>query len=358
MTDDDLEEVLARIGALFDAAGPEGGDAVAGALGSTAHTAILLSRGYEPGYIPELDGLLAAAGETAPEPEEEEYDEEPEESPEEAPAAEEPAPPEPESLWDDLPAFELPDVAADGFVLAGGAPIRDDAGPEPEEPTAEEEEEPAGPAEPEPAEEEEPAPAPEEEPPAEDEEPEPEEAAEPEEDPDVGMPAPVVEEPPAGVPEEPGEEEELYDEEPEEGPRLVAHEVPDHVLPEDLTPVVRALPPRYMPLWVGIPLFLIAVVCLGVPLAAVVLVLFAVLLVPGPLLLIAAWLVFVGGLWCVAYIADAVMLFGAAFIVLGLGLMVLWLCLWLGVSMVKLYIRGVRGLGRVCLGRKEAGRYA
>ena len=60
----------------------------------------------------------------------------------------------------------------------------------------------------------------------------------------------------------------------------------------------------------------------------------------------------VGGLWCVSYIADALMLFGAAFFVLGLALLVLFLGLWLAVSMIKLYIRLVRGMKHLFLGRK------
>ena len=109
---------------------------------------------------------------------------------------------------------------------------------------------------------------------------------------------------------------------------------------------------RSMPLWIGVPLFVLGLLAIAVPLGALALVLSVVLLCPGLVVLAGAWLIAVGGLWCVSYIADALMLFGAAFFVLGLALLVLFLGLWLAVSMVKLYIRLVRGMKHLFLGRK------
>ena len=59
-----------------------------------------------------------------------------------------------------------------------------------------------------------------------------------------------------------------------------------------------------------------------------------------------------GGLWCISYIADAVMLFGVAFFVLGLALVILWCGVWLDVAIVKIYIRVMVGLKHLFLGRR------
>lgn len=291
MTDEDCDLVIDRIGYMFDLAGPEGEEAIAGMLGSPTRTAIRLSRGYEPGYIPELPEPEELTGQPV----------QPDPQPAEAAPDGTDAASEGEDLWEDLPAFELPDVEADGFVAV---PTEDEPAPDrPEEPKAPEDSIPE----------------------------------------DEGLRSGGEEDTPALQ----------YIE-----PRMISHGVPDYGgLPDGLAPV-REPPARYMPLWVGIPLFIIAILGLGIPLAPAAAVLFVVLPIPGVLLLIGGWLIFVGGLWCVAYIADAVMLFGAAFVCLGLGLMVLWLGLWLGVTIIKLYIRGIRALARVCLSRKEASRYA
>ena len=123
-------------------------------------------------------------------------------------------------------------------------------------------------------------------------------------------------------------------------------------LPEPTVTVERA-----MPLWAGIPLFILAVVVIALPLAAVVIALLPVLAAPGAAVLVGAWVAFVGGLWCISYIADAVMLFGVAFIILAVGLFVLFAGLWLAVKLITLYCRALRGLKRLMLGRKVV-RYA
>ena len=74
MTDEDRDLVIERLEEMFELAGPEGENGVIGMLGSATRTAIRLSRGYEPGYIPELPDMAIFTGEPAqpeaePEPE-------------------------------------------------------------------------------------------------------------------------------------------------------------------------------------------------------------------------------------------------------------------------------------------------
>lgn len=109
---------------------------------------------------------------------------------------------------------------------------------------------------------------------------------------------------------------------------------------------------RSMPLWLGIPLFVIVIVGLGIPLAAVLAALIAALIAPGCAALFGAWLVAVGGLWCVSFMADAILLFGAAFIVLSLGIVLLCGGIWLDGKLAALYIRGLRWVGGELLGRR------
>lgn len=109
---------------------------------------------------------------------------------------------------------------------------------------------------------------------------------------------------------------------------------------------------RTMPLWLGIPLFLLVFIALGLPVAAVLLALMVILLAPGCALLFGAYLVFVGGLWCTAYMSDAILLFGAALVVLALGLLILWCGVWLDVKLATAYVRGVGWVAGETLGRK------
>ena len=123
---------------------------------------------------------------------------------------------------------------------------------------------------------------------------------------------------------------------------------PDEYVPPPEPPMVTK---RSMPLWVGIPLFILTLI-LVLPLAALILALLPVMVLPGLLILAAAWLMSVGGLWCISYIADAVLLFGGAFLILGVALFVLYGGLWLDVAMVKLYIRLLVGMKHLFLGKK------
>ncbi|MCD7846407.1 MAG: hypothetical protein LUG57_11290, partial [Oscillospiraceae bacterium] len=51
MTEEDRELTVQRYGELFDAAGPEGEEALVKQIGSPTKAAISLSRGYEPGGL-------------------------------------------------------------------------------------------------------------------------------------------------------------------------------------------------------------------------------------------------------------------------------------------------------------------
>lgn len=109
---------------------------------------------------------------------------------------------------------------------------------------------------------------------------------------------------------------------------------------------------RTMPLGLGIPLFILVFAALGIPLAALCLALALALIAPGCAVLFGAYLVFVGGLWCVGYMADAVLLFGLMFVVLAAGLLVLSLGVWLAVLLIRLYVRAFGWIAGELLGRK------
>lgn len=103
MSEEDREEAVRRCSAAFDAVGPDGEAALLEALGSPTRTAIALSRGYEPGSIPDVySGAVADVGRAAPETAQ---------AAEPAPVQKKAAPSaEPEDVWSDLPDFELPEV--------------------------------------------------------------------------------------------------------------------------------------------------------------------------------------------------------------------------------------------------------
>lgn len=265
MSDEDRNEAVRRCGEAFDAAGPEGEADLLADMGSPTKMAIRLSRGYEPGKLPDVIPKTAIV---RPQP-----------------AAETPAdaaelPPEPEVTWTEMPSFELPE---------GEAPAAAEETPEPA----------AEPAE---------APA--------------EAAMEPA--PETPAPADPVPEPIA---------EQLAEAPP-------------------AAPETRTVIERTMPLGLGIPLFILVFGALGIPLGVLCLALSLLLLCPGCAILFGAYLIGVGGLWCTAYMADAVLLFGAAFIVLAIGLLVLWLGIWLVVKLFTAYGKGVGWIAGELLGRK------
>ncbi|MCC8356313.1 MAG: hypothetical protein LJU34_00400 [Oscillospiraceae bacterium] len=109
---------------------------------------------------------------------------------------------------------------------------------------------------------------------------------------------------------------------------------------------------RIMPVGLGAVLFAVLMICVGLPLAALCVALAVVCLCPGAAAAVGAWLVFVGGLWCVSYMADAILMFGLSFIVLAVAVLLLFAGIWADVQIIKLYIRGVDALGGLLLGRK------
>ena len=135
--------------------------------------------------------------------------------------------------------------------------------------------------------------------------------------------------------------------------RFSMPELPEH--PEtNNTPAGGSYVERSMPLGLGIPLFVLVILGLGVPLAALLIGVAAALLIPGCAAFFAAWLTAVGGLWCVGYIADAILLFGAAFVVLAMGIILLFGGVWLDGRLISLYARGLRWVAGELLGRRVA----
>lgn len=272
MTDEDRDRTVRRYSYMFDAAGPEGEAALIAEIGSPTKAAIGLSRGYVMGSVKEPEPIPRAEPVPAPKP---------------APPQGEKASEEP---WEDIPAFELPEIVDETAAEVPAAEPVSGAEPESPAPDTEPETEAA---------------------PAQENEPEPEPTA--------------AKEASVSAAEEPPEEE---------------------VVP----PAVRV--ERSMPLWLGIPLFILVTAALVIPIAVVILVLAVVFLAPGCAVLFGAWLVFVGGLWCTGFMADAILLFGVCAIVLALGLLILFLGLWLDVKMIGGYGKAVKWLSGELLGRK------
>lgn len=109
---------------------------------------------------------------------------------------------------------------------------------------------------------------------------------------------------------------------------------------------------RPMPLGLGISLLTLILIAIGIPVAVLFLALMAVCVAPGAAVLFGAYLVAVGGLWCLGFMADAILMFGLAFLILAVGLLVLWGGIWLCSRLVLGYAAGVRWLSGELLGRK------
>lgn len=124
--------------------------------------------------------------------------------------------------------------------------------------------------------------------------------------------------------------------------------------PKEPEPVreTKTIYKRVMPIGLGAVLFAVLMICVGLPLAAVCVALAVVCLCPGAAAAIGAWLIFVGGLWCVSFMADAILIFGLSFIVLAVAVLLLFAGIWADVQLIRLYIRGVDALGGLLLGRK------
>jgi hypothetical protein len=319
MSEEDRELTVHRYAALFDQAGEDGEAELIGTLGSPTKTAIQLSRGYEPGKV--------------------EANLPPLEQPK-APEKQEPTVPAEETLWGDLPDFEPPTLDSDLDMqmqtpeepVSQTVPAEESAqSPAPVPPADEEEQISSTETEGETTTDPEPETTPDdiEEPLAqEDTVPEPEPAPEPEAEPESG------EEPWRKAPKAPKAKREKKEKAPKAAP------IPDD---DNYKPIPRPL---------GIALLVLVLVALGLPLAALGLGVMLVLVIPGAAGLVCAYLAAVGGLWCLSFLADTVMMFGLAFLLLALALIVLWVGIWADIHLVRLYISGVQWLADELLERQ------
>ncbi len=291
MTRVDRERTLARYGALFDEAGPAREEELLGKIGTPTRSAIRLSRIYDPLLFTDrfMDELEASYA-APPEPE-----------PEATQPEEEAAPDVVEGLPDlDVPPMVMDDLSAFSFPPA----------PEKEDQPAPAESQPKQPAE-----------------------------------------GPDAAKAPASPPEKPASRGPAPASRRMSPPPIVPPSLDDDIDDQDSTGPLTVIE-RSIPLWLGVPLFILSILLLAVPIAAILLAVMAVLLAPGLILLLFTWLAAVGGLWCISYIADAVMLFGLAFLILGLALIVLWCGLRLDTGIVKAYILACKAMTHLTLGKK------
>lgn len=119
-------------------------------------------------------------------------------------------------------------------------------------------------------------------------------------------------------------------------------------------PVVYKRLNRPMPVGLGAVLLTLILLVLGIPVAAVAVCLVVLCVLPGAAGVLFALLSAIAALWCISQIANALLLFGLAFLLLGLGLILFWLGVRADVHIVKLYIRGVAALCDLLLGKKVA----
>ena len=102
----------------------------------------------------------------------------------------------------------------------------------------------------------------------------------------------------------------------------------------------------------GMSLLVLILLVLGVPLAGLTLGVALLWLMPGAAGVGASILAAIGALWCISYIADALLLLGLGFLLLAVALLLLFCGVWLDVRLVGLYVRGVRVLADALLGRR------
>lgn len=109
-----------------------------------------------------------------------------------------------------------------------------------------------------------------------------------------------------------------------------------------------------LPKAVGGTLLGVILLIVGVPLAVLTLGVALVWLIPGAAGVIAAGLAAIGALWCLSYIADALLLLALGFGFMALALLLVFCGVWLDVRLIGLYVRGVQTLCDALLGRKVA----
>ncbi len=291
MTEEDRQTAVQHYAALFDAAGEDGEAALAESLGSPTRAAVALTHGYKPGVLTGLPPIETVIPEVEPEPEPQ-----PATVPEEPPSVVVPAVPASDNvrmpLWDGLPEYVLPTL---------------------------------------PGEEKRPAPAP----------------VIPAYTPASGTPASGAPASGAAAP-----AIALAEPEPESDTPPLTRRERREAAERHARGAKRVRVERTMPLGLGIVLFVFIILALGLPLAVVFLTISAAALVPGAGVLTGAYLLAVGGLWSVAFMADACILFGCAAIVLAVGLVVFCAGLWIAVGLITLFVRFVRWLAGELLGRR------
>ncbi len=142
-----------------------------------------------------------------------------------------------------------------------------------------------------------------------------------------------------------GDEYDGYDDEDEEDADGDAYQY-------DRRPVYRRAEPP-MPRAAGVSLLVLVLLVAGVPLAGLTLGVALLWLVPGVGGTGAAILAAIGALWCISYIADALIMLGLGFLLLAAALLLLFCGIWLDTRLIGLYVRGVRALADALLGRRE-----
>lgn len=109
-----------------------------------------------------------------------------------------------------------------------------------------------------------------------------------------------------------------------------------------------------LPKAAGVTVLTLILLIVGVPLAALTLGVALVWLLPGAAGVIASGLAAIGALWCLGYMADALLLLALAFLILAVALLLVFGGVWLDVKLIGLFVRGVRALCDALLGRKVA----
>ena len=94
----------------------------------------------------------------------------------------------------------------------------------------------------------------------------------------------------------------------------------------------------------------------GVPLFLLLMVIDILLLVPGVAGIGAALILVEAGTFSLTYMADALLVFGAALIVFALALLLLYGGLWCAVKLTKVYVKGICALMRAILGKGGQGK--
>lgn len=121
---------------------------------------------------------------------------------------------------------------------------------------------------------------------------------------------------------------------------------------EDFRPQHPVREGGLLPAGAGAAVLALILLIVGLPLAVLTLGVALVWLIPGAAGIGAALLAAIAALWCLGSIADALLVFGVAFLFLALGLLLLWCGIWLDVRLVGLFVRGVQGLSDKFLGKK------